>query len=265
MARAGVRWAGAALVAFSAMTVACSREEAKPAPTPPAPPPAAPPPVAPPAALGRAELLEAVAKAASAFAAGDPHSEAAKALAGRQFTLKLPFACGRLAPEDAGTGYAYDAEAKTLRIRARPEDWTKADWAAELVGSEDTEAIEGFWVRRPWLVAESCPAWSASAPPTPASAETVGLAQVFEKGGSRLLRRGDRGYAATVKREVEDVPGPSGLRLVLEGRIGPGDVGGPVRCRSASPNQRPTCLVLVEFDRIAFEDARGAVLSEWRS
>ena len=40
--------------------------------------------------------------------------------------------------------------------------------------------------------------------------------------------------------------------------------GRAVRCRAAGPDQRPICIGAVQLDRVAFEDAQGAVLSEWR-
>lgn len=284
MARAHLRTAGLTLAGLSLLVAACRPAPEKPAE--PAPPPAAATPTIPTATppLGRAELLDGVAAAASAYAAGAPEPDAAKALAGRTFSLRLPFGCGPTAAETS-IGYVYDARRGALRLSARPEVWTDARWAQALIGSPDTEAIEGFWIRRPWIRGEGCPAQivplASAAPaakaaggaaavptaprPAPPSPETVGLAQSFEKGGSRLLRRGTRGYEATLKAGPDEAPGLRGFRLVLEGRVVSADGRGPVRCRSDSPERRPVCLVQVEFDRVAFEEASGAVLSEWRS
>jgi hypothetical protein len=216
--------------------------------------------------IGRAQLLEAVEDAAAAYAAGVAEAETAKALAGRRFTVRMPFGCAGPAPDDATIGYAYDAEAETLRLRAQPQVWTREPWVQALVGSQDAEAIEGFWIPRPWLRQETCPAVTAAAgqPPAPAPApeQTVGLVQVFEEGSSRIERRGVRGYQATVKLEAGAARPVGGLRLVLEGRVWSGE--GPVRCRSSSPERRPVCLVIVELDRVAFEDPAGKPLSEWR-
>ena len=55
-----------------------------------------------------------------------------------------------------------------------------------------------------------------------------------------------------------------GYRLVLEGRMGAFADGRAVRCRAAGPDQRPICIGAAQLDRVAFEDAQGAVLSEWR-
>ena len=208
------------------------------------------------------------ASAASAAAGGSP-TEAEARLAGRRFALRLPFGCLGPQPE-AGAGYAYDPPRKTLKVRVRPEAWTDAPWARSLVGTPQTEAIEGFWVRRPWLLAEACPSAAGdqaavTAEESPAaSPETVGLARVFEAGGSRLLRRAGRDFEATERvLDGEAPPGQGGFRLVLEGRIGAA-AGGPIRCQADHPDVRPVCLVIVDIDRVAFEDADGRQLAEWR-
>jgi hypothetical protein len=119
------------------------------------------------------------------------------------------------------------------------------------------------------LRSEACPAATAAqlqgaAAEGPAP-ETVGLAQVFEEGGSRLLRRDGRGYEATRKIEAGQAPMPGSWRLVLQGRIAPPGASPSVTCRSEHPDRRPVCLLRVEIDRVAFETADGEVLSEWKS
>ena len=60
-------------------------------------------------------------------------------------------------------------------------------------------------------------------------------------------------------------PAPTGgYRLILEGRMSAFADGRAIRCRASSPDQRPVCIGAVQLDRVAFEDAGGAVLSEWR-
>lgn len=253
----------------------------------PSPPPAAPAIPTPPPPLGRAELLQAVEAAQAAYAAGEAYPAAAAGLADRRFSVRLPFGCHGPSAED---GYTFDAERRTLRLSVAPRTWTEAAWARDLVGTPTTETIEGFWIRRPWLPAESCPAVGPTSPaleagaraaagpadadaavpaaPRPMAAdspETVGLAQVFEKGGSRLQRRGGRAYEVTRKLEADEVPGVGGFRLVLEGRIAPGPDNRPVNCRGDNPDRRPVCLVRVELERVAFENAGGEMLAEWRN
>ncbi len=94
-----------------------------------------------------------------------------------------------------------------------------------------------------------------------AEVQTVGVATVFGRDGSRLLRRGARAYE--VVRKV--TPEEGGFRLVLEGRFSSMDGQSVVRCTGQEPNRRPICFARVEFDRVAIEAASGEVLEEWRN
>jgi hypothetical protein len=220
-------------------------------------------PVLPPA-LGRGELLSAVSQVASAAAGGRAYPTAAADLAGRRFALRLPFGCG--GPPPAAAALRYSLDAQTLRLSARPESWGGSLLARALIGQ--AEAVEGFWLSRPWLLTEDCPAPPQAPSPldaTPSAPETVAIAQVFEPGGSRLLRRGGKAYEATKKLDGGPVPGPAGLRLVLEGRLTAGDGHRPIRCFSARSDRPPVCMVIVELDRVAFETPDGDMLAEWRS
>ena len=260
----GIRRRTAATLLALALAACSPREQPAPAPKPKAP--AAPAVPAPPAPLSRAELLDVVAEAAAARAAGAEYPEAARRLDGRRFALRLPFGCqGPTTGDEPRLGYIVDAKRGTLRLTARPENWTDAGWARALVGGADVESIEGFWVSRPWMIAETCPPLPAVAVPNPPSPETVGLAQTFAEGGSRLLRRGDRPYETTLKLPDARPPAWGGFRLVLEGRVVAGADGRTSACLSEHPDRRPVCLVRTELDRVAFEDASGATLAEWRS
>ncbi|RAK52583.1 hypothetical protein [Phenylobacterium deserti] len=207
--------------------------------------------------VGRAELLQAVAQAASRSAAGAPYDDSIPKMAGRRFELRLPFGC--FGPGAGDIAYAYDAKSQALKLTASPVDWTDTPWAARLAHSGDVEAVEGFWIRRPWLLVETCPVAGLSGE-AGAAPETVGLAEVFETGGSRLSRRGGRAYQVTRKTPPEAV-GAGGWRLVLRGRIASDET--PVRCANEGPETRPACLVRVVFERVAFEDGAGQTLAEW--
>jgi hypothetical protein len=259
----------ASLAAVSVLAAAgCTRQpQEAPKPAPPAAPQVLTLPVPPPVA-GRAELLAAVAQAASAFAAGQAQPKEVADLAGRRFSVRLPFGC--LGPQATGAArYEYDAKKGSLKLTARPETWTKVEAIRDLVGTPGTEAIEGFWIPRPWIYPEACPALrpppipegDASAPAAMGpAAPAVGLVSTFEAGDSRLQRRGSRPYEVVRKAEAP----PSGsFRLSLEGRVVEGP-GGPVVCRSDDPDRPPVCLVRVEFDRVAIEGAAGEVFGEWR-
>lgn len=252
------------------------------APAAPAPTPLTPPP------LGRSELVAAARAAAAAYAAGAPAPDGEAALAGRAFRVRLPFGCLGVAPPAEPAAWRYDETRGTLTLTARAVDWTGAPLARGLPGAETIEAVEGFWIPRPWLEGETCPnlpvpppapaqvetapakapaktAAPATAPPTlpPPSPHTVGLAEVFRAGGSRVFRRGERPYQVVAK--AGPPTGPHVYHLVLEGRVVAAEDGRAVRCRAETADRRPVCLVTVEFDRVAFEDpAGGEVLGEWR-
>lgn len=276
--RSGARLAS--LAAVIAVFAGCSpKPKETPAPAQPTAPPAVSIPVPPPT-VGRAELLAAVSKAASAFAAGQAMPKDVTDLTGRRFSVRLPFGC--LGPQDGEAArYAYDAQKGSLKLTARAETWTDVGSIRALVATPATEAIEGFWFPRPWIAAEACPALrpqpvpvvqpeietraakTAGANPAPVPApfpHTVGLVSTFEAGDSRLQRRGTRPYE--VVRKADAAPNGA-FRLLLEGRIVEGE-GGPVVCRSDDPDRPPTCLVRVEFDRVAIEGAAGEVFGEWR-
>lgn len=257
------------------LAAACQRE-AEPAAPPPEPSaPADSLPAAPvgPAALDRRELLSAINQAASDYATG---AEAASAspLAGRQFDIRLAFGCeGAEASPAEGVGdglarWSWGPERKNINLSLTPGDWTRSALIAG-TGQDQWEAVEGFWVARPWMAADGCPSirvdplTSGPAAPSP---QTVGLAAVFETGSSRIGRRNGRAYAHTI-RQAGDAPLvalDAGYRVRLEGRIAAFPDGRAIRCRAANPNQRPVCVAAVQLDRVAFETPTGVALSEWR-
>ena len=236
---------------------------AEPAPATPAPPPPAITPL-----LGRADLLAASAAAADAYAIGRDAIPANAELVGRRFEVRIPFGCYGASPEEAGASlrWNYDADDKALRINATPEVWTDIPWVRTLAG-EQVEAVEGFWLPRPWSQSETCPtpeARMALPPILPAPQQTVGLAQLFETGGSRVHRRDGKPYRTVEKVEPEALQATDGFRLVLSGRVGALPNGQPVGCHSAGAELQPVCLVVVEFDRVAIENpSSGEQLAEW--
>lgn len=246
-------------------------EPVKPAPAEPAPPAPAPNPLPPPP-LTRVDLVR-QANAAAALAAGEGAGSVddGRSLVGRRFVLRLPFGCEGVQPR-AGRGQTsalYDAEAQTIRLSARPSDWAGLP-VVQTLKDEDIEAVEGFWISRPWSFSETCPPRrdEAAAPPSPTapSPETLGLAQFFGAGDSRVLRRGDRAYEHVRRLGGSDSEVLShSYELVLEGRLRAYPDGRPLRCWSESAEHRPVCLFSVQFERVAFEDqADGATLAEWR-
>lgn len=271
-----VRLPVVAAAAVGLLLASCDRD-AEPVAPPPAPVgPAVNGPATPPinTALDRRELLSAVALAASNYAAGAT-ATTANSLVGRQFDIRLAFGCegAEASPADgAGDGLArwsWGPDRETIRLGLTPGDWARSALIAG-AGQDRWEAVEGFWVARPWMAADGCPSIRAdplASGPIAPSPPTVGLAAVFETGGSRLGRRNGRAYTHTI-RQAGDAPLialDAGYRVRLQGRVVAFPDGRAIRCRAANPNQRPVCVAAVQLDRVAFETPTGETLSEWRT
>lgn len=238
-----------------------------PTPSPPAPP-APPAKPSPPSVLGRADLIEAAQKAASAFSSGEASPPENLALAGRRFALRLPFGCSGPSPtaeQLAAAGWHYDSETQTLRARVEPQVWTDAPWARAAATGE-FEAAEGFWITRPWASSDSCPANRPVEAAQPVvSPETLGIARFFEPGSRRSARRNGEAYMFSKKIPDEQFPGAGGLRLLIEGRLSVDPSRQPLGCWAAGPDQRPICVFNARFDRVAITDGSGnRVFAEWK-
>lgn len=284
-------WVG---VGMSALLAAAACRQPAEQPPVDAPAPAPTPAVTEPATLGRAEMVAALALAASAYAAGAPASDGPM-LAGRTFSIRLPFGC--FGPADAGSpqgmalagdglaGWRWSGDRRTQTLSLTPLDWTRSALVVPAGIEPDWERVDGFWIARPWLAADTCPAPSPAAvapvaaqtsgddaadaaPPTaaPASPFTAGLAAIRPEGGSRLGRRDGQAYSFVVRAaDGQAAAAPTdGYRLVLQGRVATFPDGHAVRCSASSPNRRPTCIAAVVLDGVAFETSTGERVSEWR-
>jgi hypothetical protein len=265
----------------------CERE--RPAPEPPRA--QTPAPVAAATELSRAEMIAALARAASAFAAGaDPG--AAAAVAGRTFRIRLPFGCAGPAANASAVGdglarWRWADDRGSLILSAQPLDWSTSPLLTTPGATPDWDGVQGFWIARPWLSHDICPAPAAREPlaseetptadsplapeeaapigPPVSSPQTMGLAAIRASDSSRLGRRDGEEHRFVVRGAGgPPIPSTQGYRLILGGRVGAFPGGRAVRCVAGSTEQRPTCLVAVELDVVAFEDATGARLSEWR-
>lgn len=266
---------------LAATLAACEQpaQEVEPATGPEPAPSAAPslPAVLP--GLSRADLIAAVNRAASDYAAGTM-PEGADPLVGRTFSVTVAFGCG--GPQEAAAepdnspalaglpSAIWETERQTIDLQLTPADWTDSSLIAEENEVSPWEAVEGFWLPRPWMRSAGCPlvrGEPADVARAAGSPQTLGLAATFEEGSSRIGRRNGRPYAFTVRldRDAELVAPTRGYRLVLEGRTVAFPDGRAVRCRAASTENRPVCIVASRLDRVAFETAEGKLLSEWRS
>ena len=268
--------AAAAMVGFaSVLLVQCRKPEPTSVPEPEAPVVTVPTVPVPVPALTRADLIEAARQAANSYASGEGVT-GSDTLIGRVFAVRIAFACGPLAEggpsaaaqPDGLPRAVWGADRKTLQLSLTPGEWTQSALMAEPNATARWEHVEGFWVTRPWLTGDGCPALSADplqgavAQPTP---QTLGIAAVFEEGASRFGRRNGRAYAYTVRGEGDQqVQAPAaGYRLLLEGRVAGFPSGRAFRCRASSPDQRPVCVVAVQLDRVAVTQADGTVMGEW--
>lgn len=268
----------ASLALLGLALAGCDRSAPEPsanigAEVPPTPAPKKLP--APVPALSRGELVAAAGQAASAYAEGRV-PEGTDPLVGRTFAVRIAFGCSGPASDSVPDGEASGLatwspgpDGKTIELKMTPGDWAGSALIAGGTDAPAWEAVEGFWIPRPWLTSESCPAVKGDPLQTGAvgaAPQTLGLAAIFEEGGSRIGRRNGRAYAFTVRAKGDaplPVP-PAGYRLALEGRIASFPDGRAIRCRAAGPDQRPVCVVAAKLDRVAFEDADGETLSEWR-
>lgn len=265
-----------ATVGAALLLAQCDRDrpepiDAEPVAVDPAPAPsiAAPPP------LSRADLLAATSRAASAYAAGE-RMEGVDPLIGRPFSVRVPFGCNGPQPtaaEAAGDGlarWAWGPENRIIQLSLTPGDWLNTALISSATAGSDWEAVEGFWIPRPWLAAGDCssiradPLQSGDAAPSP---QTVGLAAVFTSEDSRAGRRNGQPYSFTIRPTGDTPPAApaAGYRVVLEGRLAGFPDGRAIRCRASSPDQRPVCIAAIRLDRVAFTNADSSVLlSEWR-
>jgi len=235
--------------------------------------------------LDREGLLLAVARATSEFAAGRDDSARQRALDGRLFEVALRFGCTN-AGDDTRL-WSFDESTRVLRIRVEPEMATSLP-EIEQLDLGDFEAIEGFWVRWPWMLEASCPAVAeraetgdpsaspdseASANVPPAAKEPraehvvprIGIAHFYTEEDSRTLRREHRAYEATRKLAASEEPSESGYNLVLSGRLSRMPDGRTIACASQHPALPPTCIVSVTFDRVALRRPEGELVAEWAS
>jgi hypothetical protein len=155
------------------------------------------------------------------------------------------------------------------------------------LGGERFEAVEGFWIPRPWLLEPVCP---AAAPPAAARQPTgsdsspqpepdsapepvpslvrprVGIAQFFTSTDARTKRRSARPYSAVKTLEAGERAGQQGFNLVLSGRLQAPAGARVIQCTAPGPDLPPDCIVSADFDRVWIEEpATKAIVAEWSS
>ena len=217
-------------------------------------------------ALDRSGFLAAMASAASAQAS-DTKTVASPSLDGRRFAIRIRFGCDGPAPANSDTALRWTTakDGKSYDVLAKP-DLSQADEPLKAMSDQTIEAIEGFWIPRPWEHRGECPvaALDGSRAGLPAP-QLVGIAQYFTAEDSRVGRRSGRPYVATQKiASPADLP-KSGLVLLLEGRFEAWPGGEVIRCIGSGRDQRPSCVASAHLDRAAFlKPQDSSVIAEWR-
>jgi hypothetical protein len=239
-------------------------------------PSAAREPVVPPtpgnAVLARADIMTLAAQMADAVASGQAMPKAVADAAGQRFELRLPFGCRgpAEAESDAAMRWRYDETDKALRVHVAPVVWTRADILDAAGQATAGEAVEGFWIARPWTASEACPATPDNPAPDGTEAvtlpgQTLAIAQFFDGDGARLGQRTGKPYETVVRLQPDALQAERGFQLRIAGRIADIPGQGPVSCRQpAGAEQRPICVVGVTMDEVAIDNPRtGKTLATW--
>ena len=215
--------------------------------------------------LDRAAVLLAAAKAGSAAALGQNDLDEQRSLDGKTFEIRIRFGC--LGPAGAVSkagpfNVRFDPEDRTLRVRAAP-DLTRE---TPQVAIDGIEHVEGFWMRRPWLLAPGCPKGSpvSDAAAARVSEQRVGIAQLSTASDARTGRRDDRPYEATKVLEEGATPSKQGYDLVLSGRLRKYPDGRVIVCRLLGADVPPECVISAQFDRVRIQTPDGkTTLGDW--
>ena len=237
-------------------------------PTPP-PMPVTPKSEAAVGVLGRKDLIDIANAAADAASSGSAVPANVSAVDARRFEIYLPFGCNGPATEEgrAPLGWRYDADTSSLRVSVASVSWDPGEWlprpstsAAKDDVSPASEAIEGFWITRPWSSRETCDRDTAPTVPRGIEAvtlpgQTLGIAQIFSEQDSRNARRDGKPYESVIRRDAKDLAIDQGLRVRIRGRVTRFPGGTTVQCRQpAGREQRPVCLIAVAIDDVAIDN-----------
>ena len=246
--------------------------------------------------MDREALLLAVNRAASAAAAGVDDAAAQGDLDGSEFSFAIRAGCDFTLPADAeATGESgtprspprpksvpaaapprgaapaeeagpsltvdYDPEAERLRFRAIP-DFSLDAAPPALVAGGPYEAVEGFWIARPWLLTPACPASRGGQSPPAGPERVVAIAQFFTAGDARTHRRSERAYEWVTRIAPEALPSPNLFDFVLTGRL-QAQPGRKVVTCAAEADARPVCLISARITEARLERPGGEVLARW--
>ncbi len=255
------RWAGlSALLALTACEIGTAPEAGNGLQ---APPPAnlqnqaiaAPPPPEP--LLDREALLIAAIRARSAAATGVDDRESQAPLDGRRFSFRIPLGCDLVEGAAADGAARHDPTTRRVALSVAAE-LTAEHPLAKAIAGDTFEAVEGFWIADPWLLAPHCGPGDAGAAP-------IGIAQFFTAEDPRGGRRSGRPYEAREDYREGETPAAGDWELVLAGRLR--KIGERVfHCQVSADGAPPACIISARFDQVEIVNRRtGARLAEWRA
>lgn len=246
--------------------------------------------------MNRSDLLEAVRQAASAKSSAGDVSALQRQLDGRQFEFRIRFGCRGPSTDLPGEllGWSFEPAKRTLRVRAMPTI-SAGDTVASAIAGEDIEAVEGFWIPRPWLIEPVCPA-PPPAPPEPTNIGSVGpgrraenvtdsgddesqaeqkvvpslrwpkigIAQFFVETDPRTRRRDARAYEAVITLKPDQPVTSQGFNLVLSGRLRALPGKGVIECVAPDPDTPPDCIISARLDRVWIEQPGvRRIVADW--
>jgi hypothetical protein len=268
------------LIASGALSLAaCQAEEKQPSTAPSQTTPAPKLSVTEPP-LDREALLLAGLRAASAFALKESDRPAQLELDGKPFELRIRFGCSAGSSEDGNNGqWRFDEKSRVLRVTVQPDitEVTGLDGVLE----SGFEAVEGFWLDRPWMLRAGCPSPDRSATalrpmdatlPSGAAGKAIepdqrsslGIAQFYGAADTRTHRRNERGYQTTKTLPRDARPSEVGYDLVLAGRLKAIADGRVIVCEGTEPDRPPRCLISAQFDKVTLQlPTTGETLAEW--
>jgi hypothetical protein len=249
--------------------------------------------------MDRAAVLLAVERSASAAALGRDDREAQVKLDGKRIEVRIRFGCPTISSNVPGAPFnvRFDQKDRTLRLRASADLELKDLPAVPTAGEKPAiNHIEGFWIRRPWLLEAGCPAIrpmeeadrekageaaneaepKAKTAPTQDSAKTepiqpelpppprIGIAQYYTEQDSRLSQRDGRPYEATKTLAEDETPSSVGYDLVLAGRLRALPGGKVIDCTVKDVNRPPTCIIFAQLDSVRMEKPDNrSLIAEW--
>ena len=150
---------------------------------------------------------------------------------------------------------------RTLRVKAAP-DLTRNDPSVAALAS-GSEAVEGFWMRRPWLLEAGCPSLGAA---SAVSDQRVGIAQFFTEADTRAVRHEGEAFEATKVLGEAEQPSRQGYDLVLSGKLRKLPSSRVIACRATGTETPPECMVSAQFERVRIETVDGkTILGDWKS